>query len=73
MTDTAVRNGAKAIELVKKKLTCAVLGVEFEMESSDSDIVNCNKPIVSCMVHNVKGVHLYEVDLIDKTIELYKK
>jgi len=73
MTSTTLRNGAKAIELVKEKLTCAVLGVEFEREAADSDIVNCNKPIVSCMIHNVQGVHLYQVDLVEKTIELYKK
>jgi len=73
VTDTTLRNGAKAIDMVKEKLTCAVLGVEFEREAPDSDIVNCNKPIVSCMIHNVKGVHLYQVDLVDKTIELYKK
>ena len=73
VTDTTLRNGAKAIEIVREKLTCAILGVEFERESEDSDIVNCNKPIVSCMIHNVKGVHLYEVDIVDKTIELYKK
>jgi len=73
VTDTTLRNGVKAIELVKQKLNCAVLGVEFEREAADSDIVNCNKPIVSCLVHNVQGVHLYQIDLTEKTIELYKK
>ena len=75
MTDTTLQNGVKAIEIVREKLTCAILGVEFEREGDENnvDIVNCNKPIVSCMIHNVKGVHLYEVDLVDKTIELYKK
>ena len=73
VTDVTLRNGIKAIEVVKEKLNCAVLGVEFERETPDSDIVNCTKPIVSCMVHNVQGVHLYQVDVVEKTIELYKK
>jgi len=73
VTDVTLRNGLKAIELVKEKLNVVVLGVEFERDKPDSDIVDATKPIVSCMIHDVKGVHLYQVDLVDKTIELYKK
>lgn len=70
VTDVTIRQGLKAIEIVKQKLGCAVLGVEFERD--DEDVVDANKPIVSCMVHNVEGVHLYQVDVVDKTIKLYK-
>ena len=69
VTDVTIRQGLKAIEIVKQKLNCAVLGVEFER---DKDLVDANKPIVSCMVHNVEGTHLYQVDVVDKTIKLYK-
>ena len=70
ITDVALENGLEAIKIIKEKLACTVLGVEFEMDDSDTPI--CTRPIVSFLVPCVEGVHMYQVNVSDKTLKVYK-
>jgi L-aminopeptidase/D-esterase-like protein len=69
ITDVALENGLAAVEIVKEKLACTVLGVEFEMEGNTPI---CTRPIVSVLMHDIEGVHTYQVNLSEKTLKVYK-
>ena len=74
LSDTTLRVGLKAIDIIKDKFEGAIiLGVEFECDRSEVGHIDSNKvmsPIVSCLLHGVSGVHNYRVDTVDKLIEV---
>ena len=71
LSDTAMKNGLIAIEILKKRMDGAIiLGVEFEID--DDNVANATRPIVSCLLHDITGVHNYQVNVQDKTITVYK-
>ena len=70
ITDVAMENGLAAVKIVKEKLACTVLGVEFEVNDKDL-LTNCTRPIVSVLMHDIEGVHTYQVNVSDKTLKVY--
>ena len=71
LSDIAMRNGLDAIEILKKRMDgIIILGVEFEIY--EDNIANATRPIVSCLLHDITGVHNYQVNVEDKTITIYK-
>jgi anaerobic ribonucleoside-triphosphate reductase len=71
LSDIAMKNGLIAIEILKKRMDGAIiLGVEFEID--DDNVANATRPIVSCLLHDITGVHNYQVNVQDKTITVYK-
>ena len=71
LSDIAMRNGLDAIEILKKRMDgVIILGVEFEID--DDNVANATRPIVSCLLHDITGVHNYQVNVEDKTITVYK-
>lgn len=73
--EVAMEKGLQAIKVVKQKLKgCMILGVEFETEEGKITPENAEKPIVSCFLDNVIGIHMYRVDLSisNPTLELTK-
>ena len=72
LSDIAMRNGLDAIEILKKRMDgVIILGVEFEIDD-DNNVANATRPIVSCLLHDITGVHNYQVNVHDKTITVYK-
>lgn len=74
INDTALEHGLNAINIIKDKFKGAIiLGVEFECDPNEAGKLNheaVTKPIVSCLMHGVSGVHHYRVDVLEKLIEL---
>ena len=73
INDTALEHGMRAINIIKEKLKVIIVGVEFECDSNEAGRINSDKvmkPIVSCLLHDVQGLHHYRVDTLEKTIEL---
>jgi len=71
LSDIAMRNGLDAIEILKKRIEgLIILGVEFEIE--EDNVANATRPIVSCLLSNITGVHNYQVNIEDKTVTFYK-
>ena len=72
ITEPAIEKGLQAIKVVKEKLNCIILGVEFETDDGKITPDTIEKPIVSCFLDNVVGVHMYRVDLSisNPTLEL---
>ena len=71
LSDIAMKNGLIAIEILKKRMDGAIiLGVEFEID--DDNVANATRPIVSYLLHDITGVHNYQVNVQDKTITVYK-
>lgn len=71
LSDIAMKNGLEAIEILKKRITgVIILGVEFEID--ESNVANATRPIVSCLLSNVGGVHIYQVNIELETVEKYK-
>jgi len=71
ITDVAMENGLEAIKIVKEKLACTVLGVEFELGGT-ADVPIVTRPIVSVLMHDIEGVHTYQVNVSEKTLKVYK-
>lgn len=71
-SEAAMSAGMKACDIVREKLNgVAILGVEFECDPDKvGELINICSPVVSCLMHNIEGVHLYKVDTTSGTIKL---
>lgn len=74
LADTTLEQGLKAVNIVKDKFDGAIiLGVEFECVHDEVGKIDSEKvmsPIVSCLLHGIRGVHNYRVDVVEKTLDL---
>ena len=71
LSDIAMKNGLEAIEIIKKRITgVIILGAEFEID--ENNVANATRPIVSCLLHTVEGVHAYQVNIELETVTKYK-
>ena len=71
-TDQALESALLAQKILKDTLGKIItLGVEYEQE--DNHFKDPFKPIVSCLLDKVQGVHTFEVDVMLKTVKKYER